>query len=157
MHHFATEMCACVCNSGTKWCIKGYLFDALWDLWDGFLCLLVKWHVQSCEISMMTSSNGNIFCINGHLCRELSGHRWIPQSLVNSPHKGQWCRALMFSLICAWINHWEYNREADDLRCHHARYDVIIMEISSVILKSIVWFATTYSKCLIKNLLTKPY
>ena len=23
---------------------------------------------------------------------------------VNSPHKGQWRRALMFSLICAWIN-----------------------------------------------------
>ena len=25
-------------------------------------------------------------------------------SPVNSPHKGQWRRALMFSLICAWIN-----------------------------------------------------
>ena len=25
-------------------------------------------------------------------------HRW----LVNSLHKGQWCRALMFSLICTW-------------------------------------------------------
>ena len=33
-------------------------------------------------------------------------------SLVNSPHKGQWRRALMFSLICAWIN----NGEAGDLR-----------------------------------------
>ena len=28
--------------------------------------------------------------------------RGIHQSPVNSPHKGQWCRALMFSLICAW-------------------------------------------------------
>ena len=27
-------------------------------------------------------------------------HRWP----VNSPHKGQWRGALMFSLICAWIN-----------------------------------------------------
>ena len=34
-------------------------------------------------------------------------HYWpfvkgIHQSLVNSPHKGQWCGAMMFSLICAW-------------------------------------------------------
>ena len=30
---------------------------------------------------------------------------------VNSPHKGQWCGALMFSLICAWTNGWINNRE----------------------------------------------
>ena len=35
-------------------------------------------------------------------------HRWP----VNSPHKGQWRWALMFSLICAWINGWLINREA---------------------------------------------
>ena len=28
----------------------------------------------------------------------------IHRSPVNSPHKGQWRGALMFSLICAWIN-----------------------------------------------------
>ena len=27
------------------------------------------------------------------------GIHWSP---VDSPHKGQWCRALMFSLICTW-------------------------------------------------------
>ena len=27
---------------------------------------------------MMTSSNGNIFRVTGHLCRELTSHRWIP-------------------------------------------------------------------------------
>ena len=41
-------------------------------------------------------------------------------SLVNSPHKGQWCGALMFSLICAWINDWTNNGEAGDLRRHRA-------------------------------------
>ena len=35
MHHFVTEMCTHVHISVTKWCIVGYLFDALWDLWDG--------------------------------------------------------------------------------------------------------------------------
>ena len=32
--------------------------------------------------------------------------RGIHRSPVNSPHKGQWRRALMFSLICVWINSW---------------------------------------------------
>ena len=51
----------------------------------------------------------------------------IHRSPANSPHKGQWRGALMFSLICAWINGWVNNREAGDLRRHRARYDVIVM------------------------------
>ena len=42
-------------------------------------------------------------------------------------HKGQWRGALMFSLICVWINNWVNNREAGDLRCYRAHYDVIVM------------------------------
>ena len=53
--------------------------------------------------------------------------RGIHRSPVNSPHNGQWCGALMFSLICAWINNWVNNHEAGDLRCHRAHYDVIVM------------------------------
>ena len=49
------------------------------------------------------------------------------RSPVNSPHKGQWHGALMFSLICARINGWVNNREADDLRRHQAHCDVIVM------------------------------
>ena len=51
----------------------------------------------------------------------------IHRSPVNSPHKGQWHRALMFSLICVWINDWVNNREAGDLRCHRGHYDVTVM------------------------------
>ena len=53
--------------------------------------------------------------------------REIHWSPVNSQHKGQWCRTLMFSLICARINCWVNNREAGDLRRHRAHYDVIVM------------------------------
>ena len=53
--------------------------------------------------------------------------RGIRQSPVNSPHKGQWRGALMFSLICASINDWVNNREAGDLRRCRARYDVIVI------------------------------
>ena len=51
----------------------------------------------------------------------------IHRSPVNSPHKGQWRGALIFSLIWAWINEWVNNREAGDLRRHRAHYDVHVM------------------------------
>ena len=50
-------------------------------------------------------------------------HRWP----MNSPYKGQRRGALMFSLICAWINGWVNNGEAGDLRRHRAPYDVTVM------------------------------
>ena len=53
--------------------------------------------------------------------------RGIHRSSVNSPHKGQWHGALMFSLICAWINSWVNNREAGDLRRLRTRDGVIVM------------------------------
>ena len=53
--------------------------------------------------------------------------RGIRRSPVNSPHKGQWRGALMFSVICAWNNHWVNNREAGYLRRHRDHYDVTVM------------------------------
>ena len=43
------------------------------------------------------------------------------------PHKGQWRRAFMFSLIFSWINGWVNYREAGDLIRHRAHYDVTVM------------------------------
>ena len=54
----------------------------------------------------------------------IRGIHWSP---VNSPHQGQWLGALMFSLICVWINAWVNNREAGDLRRHRGHYDVNVM------------------------------
>ena len=53
--------------------------------------------------------------------------RGIHRSPVNSPHKGQWRGALMFTLICDRINSWVNNREAGDLRRNRAHYDVIVI------------------------------
>ena len=58
--------------------------------------------------------------------------RGIHQSPVNSPHKGQWRGALMFSLICAWTNGWVNNRDTGDLRRYRAHYDVIAMHVVNV-------------------------
>ena len=55
--------------------------------------------------------------------------RGIHRSPVNSPHKGKWRGALVFSLICARIKGWVNNREAGDFRRHHAHYCVIVMKM----------------------------
>ena len=44
----------------------------------------------------------------------------IYRSPVNSLHKGQWCKALMFSFISAQANGRVNNGEAGDFRCHSA-------------------------------------
>ena len=53
--------------------------------------------------------------------------RGIHRSSVNSPHKGQWRGALMFSLFCAWTNAWVNNRDAGDLKGHLAHVGVTVM------------------------------
>ena len=59
--------------------------------------------------------------------------REIHQSPVNTPHKGQWHGALMFSLICTWINGWVKKREAGDLRRHRTLYDVTVMKCVALV------------------------
>ena len=59
--------------------------------------------------------------------------RGIHRSPVNSPHKDQWRGALVFSLICVWINGWVHNRKAGDLRCYRAHFDVTVMELDLLI------------------------
>ena len=55
--------------------------------------------------------------------------RVIYRSQVDSPHKGQWRGALIFSLICAWINGWVNNCEAGALRGHRAHHDCIVIRV----------------------------
>ena len=50
------------------------------------------------------------------------------RGIHRSPHKGQWRGALMFSLICVWINDWVNNSEAGDLRRNLAHCDVIVIK-----------------------------
>ena len=52
---------------------------------------------------------------------------WLFVRGIHRSHKGQWRGALIFSLICAWINGWVNNREAGNLRRHRAHFDVIVM------------------------------
>ena len=62
-----------------------------------------------------------------HFLRHWPFVRGIHRLPVNSPHKGKWRGALMFSLTSVWSNVWVSNREAGDLRRHRDNYDVTVM------------------------------
>ena len=80
----------------------------------------IIWWLETIQ-NIMTSSNGNIICITGPLWGESTSHH------MDSPHKGQWHRVLMFSLICTWTNGWANNWDSSDLKHHHIHYDVTVM------------------------------
>ena len=71
------------------------------------------------------------------------------RGIHRSPHKGQWRGALMFSLICVWINDWVNNREAGDLRRYRAHYDVIVMCLYDVL--------SAHDPCAISSLIQHIY
>ena len=50
-------------------------------------------------------------------------HRWP----VDSPHKGLWHGELIFSLMRLWTNSWAISRDAGELRCNGAHFDVTVM------------------------------
>ena len=56
-----------------------------------------------------------------------TGNSPVTSEFPSSPHKGQWRGALIFSLICAWIDGSVNTREAGDFRRHRAHYDVTVM------------------------------
>ena len=98
---------------------------------------------------LMQKSRGVVVLLFSRFCRkQLSSSSWLhfPQCLpawvghlspVNSPHKGQWRGALMFSLICVWINSWINNRETGDLKYYRAHYDIIVMIFFRVALQAL--------------------
>ena len=119
-------MCCGVMWCGVVWC--GVMWcdvmwcDAMWRdvMWCALHCMEchgMKWYDTTWHHDDVIKWK--------HFPRYWPSVRGIHRSPVNSPHNGKWRGALMFSLICAWINGWVNNREAGDLRRHRAHYDVI--------------------------------
>ena len=82
--------------------------------------------------------------------------RGIHRSPVNSPHKGQWRRALVFSLRCARIYGWVNNGEAGDLRRHHAHYDVSVMATINDLRRHRKCWYSTFTKKIFVPVLYSP-
>ena len=102
--------CLCVLEMRMAKCIPIILWFCCWSFFpwwrqvETFSALLVLWEL-------------------------ITGPLGIRRSSVNSPHKGQWRGALMFSLICAWTNDWANHRDPGDLKSQCIHYDVTVMHI----------------------------
>ena len=92
----------------------------------------VTWYFLRCAVQNKPFNHDDV--INWkHFPRHWTFVRGIHRSPVNSPHKGQWRGAFMFSLICTRINGWVNNGEAGNLRRHRAHYDVIVMSLTGLL------------------------
>ena len=99
----------------------------LWFCWSRRLVATSKMCTSRCN-SYHPQNIDNVIKWK-HFRRHWSFARGIHRSPRNSPHKGQWRGALMFSLICVWINGSVNIHEAGDLRCYRAHYDVTVMRV----------------------------
>ena len=88
--------------------------------WMGWVRVILDWH---CPINWLSCRRRQIETFP----RYWPFVRGIHRSPVDSPHKGQWRGALMFSLICVLTNSLPNNRGAGDLRRYRAHYDVTVM------------------------------
>ena len=73
---------------------------------------------------MMTSSNGNIFRVTGHLCGEITGPRRIPAQRPLTRSFDVFFDLRLKKRLCKQSYH-----EAGDLRRYRAHYDVTVMTL----------------------------
>ena len=96
-----------------------------WVQWWG------RW-IEMLSRPLWRHRNGYIGAHDDIIKRKHFLHYWhyfvqeIPCWAVNSPHKGQWRVALMFSLICAWTNGCANNQDTNDLQHHCVYYATVI-------------------------------
>ena len=105
------------------WIMIFYFSDfCMKDLMAGD-CLPNKLYLLRKNISslfMMTSSNGNISRVTGLLCGEFTGDRWIPRTKASDTEF--WC--FLWSVPEPTV---EQTLKTDELRCHRAHHDAIVM------------------------------
>ena len=100
---------------------NGYRYHLLEPIIDSIgIINLTAWvcrlTVPGFLVLMMTSSNGNIFCVTGPLWGESTGNCWIPLTKVSD--------AELCCFLCAWTNGWTNHGGAGNLRRH---YDVTVL------------------------------
>ena len=123
---FQTSWCPSDCTVMPYTNINGLGFTYCYSLLYSCFCNLYLIHIHCNKHRATSFLHDDVIKWKHFLCN------WpfvqgIHQSPVNSPDKGLWHGALMFSLICIWINGRVNNHEAGDLRRYRAHYDVIIM------------------------------
>ena len=75
-------------------CMSNYApLDSVTGMWPT-VTVIVQW------LPMMTSSNGNILRVTGHLCGEFTGHRWIPHTKASDAELWRHCNSLGRQKTC---------------------------------------------------------
>ena len=144
--HRNNSLCVKLVGGNVEIYLQFLYFFQIWGTW-------LKLFLMECPFTLLIQYYGhrgpsdarshgtNSICIDLYLSGNDDVIKWkhfprywpfvrgIHRSPVNSPHKGQWGGALMFSLICARMNDW-VNREAGDLRRYRTHYDVIVMSVA---------------------------
>ena len=90
--HWSTGVSLQVSHQGCL-CLKvGKKYPECMHVHNEVVGSIMEWHLvcykNPCYF-MMTSSNGNIFRVTGHLCGEFTGHRWIPHTKASDAEL--WC------------------------------------------------------------------
>ena len=81
-----------------------------------------------CErLTMITSSNGNIFRVTGHLCGEFTGDQWIPRTKAGDAELWWFLRSAPELTVELNMEH----GQTGDLRRHRAHYDVAVMDVAA--------------------------
>ena len=75
---------------GDHYCLSTRYCRWLLYIWVSTLTLELRAHTYALwTVYMMTSSNGNLFRVTGHLCEEFTGPRWIPRTKASDAEL--WC------------------------------------------------------------------
>ena len=123
----AVQLMSFVVLTNVKYCITHLICHfASSDLAHSKLCVS---YVMLCVMPQTILFHDDVIKWK-HFPRYWPFVRGVHRSPVNSPHKGQWRDAFMFSLIYARLNGWVNTGEAGDLRRYRAHDDVTVMHIS---------------------------
>ena len=90
-----------------------YVENQTW--YCGARCGLVSFRIHRHKSTWWRHQMETFFRVTGHLCEEFTGHLCIPLTKASD--------AELRCFIWSTIN----NREAGDLKCHRAHYDVTVM------------------------------
>ena len=112
-----------------KWQVSQYFLWLYWSfatsIWRWFTIVHSLWHGER----YIHIGHDDVIKWN-HSPRYWPIVRGSRRSPVDSPHKGQWREAVMFSLILTWTNGGANNRDAGDLRRHGGHFDVTVMAVT---------------------------
>ena len=113
---------ACLFRHSIKQKITAYKTGSFSEEYIALLWSFSLWY-KNRDLSMNLNSYSLSFCFTSYSYFEDAVYGF-----------GQLRGALVFSLICAWINGWVNNGEAADLRRHRAHYDVTLMTVVHLLL-----------------------